>query len=882
LPGWFAQLRTTVDGVLSPRFAADEQHAFDAWSAERSVSFMSKLLFVVLVASFVWWPFDYLIHRANPEVVAAIAQWRLAIYGTGAIVFFLFFRHRTWAEKHAYGINALLVAANTLILAHAFSPLGGLSTPWFYAALPTPFATIPILVSFWKRALAIGLTIVAVGVGAFVPHPENLQHPMLLAALITLLFLGVLALLSGHAIFMLVRANYSQARALARRAIELEALNRAKSRFFANVSHELRTPLTLILAGLRGWRARATSEDDVRDSSVAVRNASRLLLLVNELLDLARYEAGHGKPRKKVVDFAALTREVVLSFGSAEGLSVTTQEGPAYADVDAEQVRRILYNLVSNAQKLTTPGQRRIEVEARAEGKDVVIEVTDNGPGVPLADRERIFEPFTQLDQGPSGAGWGVGLALVRGVALAHGGRVHVEDAPGGGARFVVTLPAGDADVLAAAARRSSDDAAPPDDTSLIALLREADAAAAQPFVEPQNGGDADGRPRVLVVEDHAELRSYVARILARTYFVETAENALTALQRMRAHAPDLVLTDMMMPGMTGLELLEAMRAEPALDDVPVIVVTALAAVEARLAALRAGAADYLLKPFDETELVLRVRNSLMVRAHARTLLEQNVDLSRANTALEERLAVQLEEVRHLAAHLDTLREEERRRIARELHDELGQLLTAMRYDADRCRKHAVGDPDKSSLALGRISTGIDELLSHVRRIVADMRPQVLDDLGLATAAGWLCASIEERGDVAVLADIDPACTTRLGREAASALYRILQEALNNVVKHARASRAHVRIYGDNGDVLLEVSDDGLGLPETPRAPAGRRQGGGFGMIGMRERARAVGGTFSAQRRQRGTRIEVRVPASADIAAARNDTMQQQSPQGVT
>ncbi len=251
----------------------------------------------------------------------------------------------------------------------------------------------------------------------------------------------------------------------------------------------------------------------------------------------------------------------------------------------------------------------------------------------------------------------------------------------------------------------------------------------------------------------------------------------------------------------------------------------------------------------------------------ARALALRNVDLTRDNESLADQLAVRLDEVRRLTAHMDRTRDDERRRIAHELHDELGQLVTAMRLDVDRCHRNLEADLAKVREALSRLSESVDGQASLVHRIVEELRPKVLDDLGLVAAAEWLCNLLAKKSGVDIPFRAEPAVIDA-PPEVASALYRVLQEALNNALKHARARTIEVTLRESAGTLTLIVSDDGLGLAAAKARASARPAkvaSGGLGLIGMRERARAVGGTVLLHSEQRGTRVEVVVPMSADV-----------------
>jgi anti-anti-sigma factor len=400
------------------------------------------------------------------------------------------------------------------------------------------------------------------------------------------------------------------------RADELAELDRAKTEFFTGVSHELRTPLTLI-AG--------PAEDALADSAAPLppaqrerveliaRNSGRLRRLVDALLEFSRLEDGRTAPDRVPVDLAGLTRGVVESFAPAitrAGLALEV-ECPALppVSVDPEMWEKIVLNLLSNAVKYTLEGG--IRVALHGDGDGVRLTVTDTGIGVPAADRPLLFQRFHRVAgaAGRSHEGSGIGLALVAELAALHGGSTAVDPAPGGGSVFTVTLPA---DALV-----SGEEPAATGPTPTARLYRdEALQWSAQdpPPAEPPGGGAGDtAGATVLVAEDNADLRRFLAGLLSPHYRVEVVSDGRTALQRARTQRPDLVLTDVMMPGLDGFALLAALRSHPATATTPVVMLSARAGEEAAIEGLAAGADDYLVKPFSSADLLARVRSNLQL-----------------------------------------------------------------------------------------------------------------------------------------------------------------------------------------------------------------------------------------------------------------------------
>jgi signal transduction histidine kinase len=404
---------------------------------------------------------------------------------------------------------------------------------------------------------------------------------------------------------------------------QLKQLDEIKTQFFANVSHELRTPLTLILATTR----RLLSDPGLdlarrRDLETVERNAQGLLRQVNDLLDMAWLDAGKVTVEVTNLDLAQLVRITATQFDAlAQERGLTYRiDAPTTlpARVDSDKVQRILLNLLSNAFKFTPDGGT-ISCTLRADGSRVRIAVQDNGPGVPPELRDAVFERFRQVDGGTTRrtGGTGLGLAIVKELVELLGGTVAVAEAHGGGARFILELP----DVVLAGPARSHVQAG--------AVSQEQIAAAALPLVEelrPTRAGVGEGsdgstfvgdgstRALVLVVEDNRDMNRFIAETLSAEYQVATAFDGRQGLAQAAALRPDLILTDVMMPGVSGDELVRAIRGLTELDNVPIVVLTAKADDALRITLLRDGAQDYLVKPFSAEELLARIGNLITLK----------------------------------------------------------------------------------------------------------------------------------------------------------------------------------------------------------------------------------------------------------------------------
>ena len=424
-----------------------------------------------------------------------------------------------------------------------------------------------------------------------------------------------------------------------RRAEELAELDRAKTTFFSNISHEFRTPLTLIMGPVAEMRRRLDPADgDTRaELDVIHRNGLRLGKLVNSLLDFSRIEAGRMRAYYEPVDLSAFTAELASVFRSAierAGLryEVDCPALSAPVDVDREMWEKIVLNLLSNALKFTLEGQ--VAVTLGEKDGQAVLRVADTGSGIPRDELPRLFDRFyrVQHTRARSNEGSGIGLALVRELAWLHRGTISVESTEDEGTTFTVRLPFSHPDA-APAARGPRAPAA--DDSSLL-LSADPYVQEAMRWLPPGDDGPADasapvpgiattgtgtgtgtgadpGAPRLLLADDNADMREYLQRLLRPGYQVTTVTDGRAALDAARSRPPDLVISDVMMPRLDGLELVTALRADPRTADVPVLLLSARAGQDAAIEGLDAGADDYLVKPFSAAELLARVRTSVQL-----------------------------------------------------------------------------------------------------------------------------------------------------------------------------------------------------------------------------------------------------------------------------
>ncbi|SKC96408.1 PAS domain S-box-containing protein [Chitinophaga ginsengisegetis] len=433
---------------------------------------------------------------------------------------------------------------------------------------------------------------------------------------------------------------YEQAQ---QRTEALAAIDKAKTAFFNNVSHEFRTPLTLMIGPLEELLQQPLLQQPPYKINLdaTYRNTHRLLKLVNNLLDVSRVEANRLKAVYQPVNLATLTTDLASSFQSIiekAGMQLNidcVSTRPVYIDVEIWE--KIILNLLSNAFKFTLEGS--ISVILRETETSAILQVKDTGVGIPEKELPHMFERFHRVENSPGRTheGSGIGLSLVSELVRLHAGTISVESSEGTGTTFTIHLPFGN-DHLP---REQISETGKHTDTLLLkgAFLKEAYSLLdndSPPTHEghymPEMGhwevtetAGSPERAHVLIVDNNADMRNYLARLLEKYFYITTAKNGLEALEQVERNKPDLILSDIMMPVMNGKDLLERVRGNPVTAQIPVIFLSARAGGEARIDGLEAGADDYLVKPFSAGELLTKVKahiKILQLRNHAEQQLK--------------------------------------------------------------------------------------------------------------------------------------------------------------------------------------------------------------------------------------------------------------------
>ena len=620
----------------------------------------------------------------------------------------------------------------------------------------------------------------------------------------------------------------------------LQELDRLKTQFFSNASHELRTPLALILGPAERVLADLGPDDpNRRQLEVILRNARVLMGHVNDLLDTSKIEAAMLELDYSELDLSHLVRLVgnnfeTLALDRSVDFSVLAPDDAVSVQVDPARVQQVLLNLLSNAFKFTPPhGTVRLELKGVSEGGTARVEVGDSGPGIPEDRRNEAFERFHQLDGAATRkmGGTGLGLHIAREIVSLHGGSLAIDDAPEGGALLIVELP------VAAPPGTTVRTESPtvPQDVTATLLDGHGVPLAPAPRAPARIGagsGDrhSDGRNEearlVLVAEDNPDMNSFICDALAGSYRVRSALDGRQGFELARDLRPDLIVCDFMMPEMSGIDLVRAVRAEPRIETTPILILTARNDSEARIDVLRQGANDYLLKPFLEPELMARADNLIKVRE-----------------AEEQQLALEMSN--------------ERDRIARDLHDLVIQRVFGVGM---RLSSLLPGVSGATAERLRDIVAQLDSVISDIRTTIFDLQAGQSVNGGVRSGVLQLAADAGERLGFQPRVHFEGPVDTLVDQVAGEQLLAVLRESLSNVIRHAQASSVDVTLAA-GAELVLVVSDDGVG-PGNSREP-------GFGLRNMEARAVSLGGTFEMRaRKRRGTLVEWRVPLAVAVAEA--------------
>ncbi|MEZ4226388.1 MAG: ATP-binding protein [Polyangiaceae bacterium] len=676
------------------------------------------------------------------------------------------------------GLNLCILAVGVLYTwqwRHALAVSGGIVTLWLLPAIPPALAGTLEVRPFFNNVYFLSLTTV-ISVASTVIRFRSAERE-----------------------FAARQEVESTSRELAGTLERLREVDRLKSEFFANISHELRTPLTLILSPVEDLLGTPGRPERERAALAVVRrNAQRLLRLIDDLLDLARLEAGGLRLRVAEVDLVDLAHRVVENARPTAAqrnldlvLTLDAESTPEL-HADPHRMEIVVTNLVSNALKFTPDGGR-VEVTIGMDDSHVRLLVRDTGPGIGAEHQAKIFERFYQVEgsERRRHGGAGIGLALARELAQLHGGDLSVESTAGHGATFILTLPLGPGHFAEGAlerrrvaseehpGRRVTDrgSEAPPAPEHKPVLGRS----------EPPIRLDAGRRARIVVAEDEPDLREFIAASLRDEFEVMLAADGAEALTMVRATRPDLVLTDVMMPEVSGTDLCRSIKADSALRTIPVIMLTARSGSDSTLEAYSAGADDFVTKPFHTRVLIARISAQLRLRAMGLQLANQ----ARLTTAGS------------LAAG-----------IAHEVKNPIGAVLNAAKL---------LARPESGKMPKERLLTVIQEGAARVVDIISALE----DNVRPAEHDGVSTCSVDEglESSLRLLAHkmdgIQVHRNYAAQRMVVASARQLNQVFLNLLDNAGRAGPANIWVRTEDcttGGVTISVEDDGEGVPEDVAA----------------------------------------------------------------
>lgn len=431
--------------------------------------------------------------------------------------------------------------------------------------------------------------------------------------------------------------------------VKQEEFHQAKLNFFTNIAHEIRTPLTLIATPIGHLLDNHSLNAKLKKELILVKNNSdRLMRLLNQLLDFQKQETGNVILKVRKGSIVAFVREIIDSFQEyADARNVSINFGAADPSAiiwfDRDELSKVFFNLLQNALKFTPGGGHiNISVSGTQETADietrkrtfVKVVIEDNGLGIPTAQLEKIFHRFYQAEHtGVQDAGFGIGLALAKGIIDLHHGHISVESREAtstdcGFTRFTILLPSGNI-------HYHKDEIVPDAEKDLLAAVID-DLANGHNHEEIVEGVDRGEKPMVLLVEDHEDIRRYIRGMLTSHYHVLESRNGSEGLSIAVERLPDLIISDIMMPVMNGIDLVCKLKRDDRTNHIPVILLTARATLNHQVEGLETGADDYLTKPFNMNLLMAKIKNHLAIREKLKEKYSRTVSLQPTNEVLQD------------------------------------------------------------------------------------------------------------------------------------------------------------------------------------------------------------------------------------------------------
>ena len=828
------------------------------------------ILIFALLQTVVFIPADWILHADH---FGLFLQGRIAMDVALLLIYF------GTAQRWPVFSSMLVCALGTLLFMVMVEETGGVASG-YYAGMILLVIGMGVLTPQTAKHSAL---IAAIMFGAYVSLPLYSSHPFEARHFAqNLVFLAAACAeacwASSHMDRMRFR-DFKQKRELEEARDSLAELDQAKSRFSSNVHHELRTPLTLMLAPLDAIRSGdfgKVPESFQETLSTMYSNGQRLYKMINNLLDLTKIESDQFKLARRPIQVSDMVGSLVREsrpLADRKGIEISMQgfTGLPELNLDPDAFDKVLVNLVGNALKFTPKGGR-ICVSAERQVSGVAISVEDSGVGIPSGKLDQIFDRFAQVDGSATcqHEGTGIGLALAREMVELHGGQIQAaSEGTGRGTCISAFFPWGEPDAL-------PEEMVLTDDRGQThGLGRGVEALNSElRFEEADRGEDRleemvrhvdrfhddsscneeaelatdDERAEILIAEDNPDMRTLLARLVGKEFRVRLARNGAEALEALHERAPDLVLSDVMMPEMSGTELCRTIKSDPSTRSIPIVLVTSKAEREMKIEALEIGADDYVTKPFHPRELMARVRSLVRVTELQKQLQTRNTELEQALT--EVKLAeVQLVQSERLAAVGELAAG-----IAHEVNNPVNFALNAVRTMestvveltelAEEVAAMDSSDPDAlvrrveafqrkkegetaRELAedLSELSSIVSDGLKRTSSLVGDLRefarPGRHSEMneGVDLEAGVrstikLVSHSLETASAKIRLDVYPGMPKLFADPGA------LNQVFLNLIKNSAESFEEgggeivVRLQHRAGEVMAEVQDDGPGIPE--------------------------------------------------------------------
>ncbi len=756
----------------------------------------------------------------------------------------LFYLHTTqFGQKHCHLLGVPIALMPSAFMAWMIYATEGPASP-YYAGLNLVVLGVSVVVRFnrTESVIAVGgillMYFAACYFAAFHLTVAPGDFPKFVDNCYFLILTGIIVVVGNHFFTQLRYQEFYLRYQLDQNKREIEETNRKliemdklKSRFFANVSHEMRTPLTLLIAPLETLLRRFEGSSDINTHELleTMRNNSmRLLKLINDLLDLVRVEAGRMDIKSdplSMEDFFRGLSSAIRQVAADKNIQVETRVDETLGTIltDRDKLEKILLNLLFNALKFT-PSGGRIQLLAEKQEDQVLLTVSDTGIGIAEKNLPFVFDRFWQADNSSRRKyqGVGIGLALVKELSEMMGGGVSVKSAEGKGATFIVRLPCKKALPLAHDDREivptAPGDAKADSGEWLSNLYRRAEffaAPAERPAPNAEQPVTLSGRkPVALIADDEPDMQHFLRTELQRDYDLIQATDGVQALEKTELFLPDVVLLDMMMPEMDGLDVCKALRAREATAGIPIILLTARADEETKYDALQMGANDFLAKPFSATELHARIKNLVDSHNYQRKLSKQNQALTSAIEQIKdtETQLVQSEKLASLG------------RMSAGIIHEINNPLNFATTGIFALRNKTKNLPEDQRADFTEILNDVEEGLKRVRNIVSDLRvfthpesgPPESVDVAEALNASLRFLASEWKGKVRIDTSIPPGQIAQATRnKLVHILVNLIQNSLDALAdKKFDGEEPAISIEGrvEEGKSIIVVRDNGTGI----------------------------------------------------------------------